>query len=91
MEEATRDMNPSAQQGFPAGGGSGLNLWEQHEAHVAGKLPPMRVVQNGDLLDIAAVVDLEGLRKLKKLLDSYEQILVMMAENGSTEADGTPL
>ncbi len=62
----------------------------QHRRSIAeGPLPPMRVVQHGERLEIEAVVDLAELRKLKRLLDSYEQILIMMAGNGpSAEKKG---
>jgi hypothetical protein len=39
---------------------------------------PVRVVMNGNRLDIQASVDLEGLKKLKAMLEKYEGILEMM-------------
>ncbi|MGA8612222.1 MAG: hypothetical protein WB760_10980 [Xanthobacteraceae bacterium] len=39
---------------------------------------PLRVVMNGDRLDIQASVDLEGLKKLRTMLEKYEGILEMM-------------
>jgi hypothetical protein len=41
---------------------------------------PVRVVVNGDRLDIQASVDLAGLKTLKELLTKYEGILEMMQE-----------
>jgi hypothetical protein len=40
---------------------------------------PLRVVMNGDRLDIQASVDLAGLKKLKEMLTKFEGILEMMA------------
>ncbi len=39
---------------------------------------PLRVVMNGDRLDIQASVDLEGLKKLRTMLEKYQGILEMM-------------
>jgi hypothetical protein len=39
---------------------------------------PLRVVMNGDRLDIQASVDLEGLKKLQTMLQKYQGILEMM-------------
>ncbi len=39
---------------------------------------PLRVVMNGDRLDIQASVDLEGLKKLQAMLQKYQSILEMM-------------
>jgi hypothetical protein len=39
---------------------------------------PLRVVMNGNRLDIQASVDLEGLKKLRTMLEKYEGILEMM-------------
>jgi hypothetical protein len=39
---------------------------------------PLRVVMNGDRLDIQASVDLEGLKKLQTMLQKYQSILEMM-------------
>lgn len=39
---------------------------------------PLRVVMNGNRLDIQASVDLAGLKKLKEMLTKYEGILEMM-------------
>jgi hypothetical protein len=39
---------------------------------------PLRVVMNGNRLDIQASVDLAGLKKLKDMLTKYESILEMM-------------
>jgi hypothetical protein len=39
---------------------------------------PLRVVMNGDRLDIQASVDLEGLKKLQAMLEKYQGILEMM-------------
>lgn len=47
-----------------------------------GPLPPWRLVQHGKLLEISAVVDITGLKKLKAVLESYEKILELM---GSAE------
>ena len=41
-------------------------------------LQPLRVVMNGNRLDIQASVDLAGLKKLKDMLTKYESILEMM-------------
>ena len=38
----------------------------------------LRVVMNGDRLDIQASVDLEGLKKLRTMLEKYQGILEMM-------------
>jgi hypothetical protein len=50
------------------------------------KLPPgapLRVVMNGDRLDIQASVDLAGLKKLKEMLTKFEGILEMMEPDKS--------
>lgn len=39
---------------------------------------PLRVVMNGNRLDIQASVDLEGLKKLQAMLEKYQGILEMM-------------
>jgi hypothetical protein len=39
---------------------------------------PLRVVMNGDRLDIQASVDLAGVKKLKEMLTKYESILELM-------------
>jgi hypothetical protein len=39
---------------------------------------PVRVVMNGNHLDIQASVDLEGLKKLQAMLAKYQGILEMM-------------
>lgn len=39
---------------------------------------PLRVIMNGDRLDIQASVDLEGLKKLRTMLEKYQSILEMM-------------
>lgn len=39
---------------------------------------PLRVIMNGDRLDIQASVDLEGLKKLRTMLEKYQGILEMM-------------
>ena len=39
---------------------------------------PVRVVMNGDHLDIQASVDLDGLKKLRTMLEKYQGILEMM-------------
>jgi hypothetical protein len=39
---------------------------------------PLRVVMNGNRLDIQASVDLDGLKKLRTMLEKYEGILQMM-------------
>lgn len=39
---------------------------------------PLRVVMNGDRLDIQASVDLDGLKKLRTMLEKYQGILEMM-------------
>ncbi|HTS40949.1 MAG TPA: hypothetical protein VMH84_10475 [Xanthobacteraceae bacterium] len=39
---------------------------------------PVRVVMNGNRLDIQASVDLDGLKKLRTMLDKYQGILEMM-------------
>jgi hypothetical protein len=39
---------------------------------------PLRVVMNGNRLDIQASVDLDGLKKLRTMLEKYESILEMM-------------
>jgi hypothetical protein len=38
---------------------------------------PLRVVMNGNRLDIQASVDLEGIKRLKEMLTKYEEILKM--------------
>lgn len=40
-------------------------------------MAPVRVVMNGDRLDIQASVDLEGLKKLQVMLEKYQGILEM--------------
>jgi len=49
--------------------------------------PPFRIVQLGAHLEIVASVDLKGLRKLKRALDTYETLLEMLTEE---EAEPTP-
>jgi hypothetical protein len=39
---------------------------------------PLRVVINGNRLDIQASVNLEGIKKLRTMLEKYEGILQMM-------------
>jgi hypothetical protein len=39
---------------------------------------PLRVVMNGNRLDIQASVDLDGLKKLQTMLEKYQGILEMM-------------
>lgn len=39
---------------------------------------PLRVIMNGDRLDIQASVDLEGLKKLRAMLEKYQSILEML-------------
>jgi hypothetical protein len=39
---------------------------------------PLRVVMNGNRLDIQATVDLDGLKKLQAMLEKYQGILEMM-------------
>jgi len=39
---------------------------------------PLRVIMNGDRLDIQASVNLEGLKKLRTMLEKYQSILEMM-------------
>jgi hypothetical protein len=39
---------------------------------------PLRVIMNGNRLDIQASVDLEGLKKLRTMLEKYQGILEMM-------------
>jgi hypothetical protein len=41
-------------------------------------IPPLRVVMNGDRLNIEASVDLDGLKKLRTVLEKYQSILEMM-------------
>jgi hypothetical protein len=49
---------------------------------------PLRVVMNGNRLDIQASVDLAGLKKLQEMLAKYESILEMMSPN--EVGDGMP-
>jgi hypothetical protein len=44
----------------------------------AGPTAPVRVVMNGNRLDIQASVDLPGLKKLQEMLTKYQGILEMM-------------
>lgn len=46
---------------------------------------PFQVVQNGIHLDIVASVDLKGLRKLKRVLDNYQNLLEMLMEDEADE------
>jgi len=39
---------------------------------------PIRVIMDGDRLDIQASVDLEGLKKLRTMLEKYQGILEIM-------------
>ena len=50
--------------------------------------PDFRFVLDGSRLDIMASVDLAGLRKLKKMLDTYESLLVLL-EPVATKPPGT--
>lgn len=43
---------------------------------------PLRVVMNGNRLDIQASVDLDGLKKLQTMLEKYQGILEMMQPEG---------
>jgi hypothetical protein len=45
----------------------------------------LRVVMNGNRLDIQASVDLAGLKKLKDMLTEHEGILEMMQSGAETE------
>jgi hypothetical protein len=47
---------------------------------------PLRVVMNGDRLDIQASVDLAGLKKLKEMLTKFEGILEMLGPNAKPDA-----
>jgi hypothetical protein len=46
---------------------------------------PLRVVMNGNRLDIQASVDLEGLKKLQAMLEKYQGILEMMQPDPDAE------
>jgi|GEM_PF-5026966 len=48
---------------------------------------PLRVVMNGNRLDIQASVNLAGLKKLKDMLTKYESILEMMVEDSGKGLD----
>jgi hypothetical protein len=48
---------------------------------------PVRVVMNGNHLDIHASVDLEGLKKLQAMLSKYQGILEMMAPDEEEAAN----
>jgi hypothetical protein len=48
---------------------------------------PLRVVMNGDRLDIQASVDLEGLKKLQAMLEKYQGILEMMQPENKEAAN----
>jgi hypothetical protein len=48
---------------------------------------PLRVVMNGDRLDIQASVDLEGLKKLRTMLEKYQGILEMMQPDKNEAAN----
>lgn len=48
---------------------------------------PLRVVMNGDRLDIQASVDLAGLKKLQAMLEKYQSILEMMQPEGKEAAN----
>ena len=48
---------------------------------------PVRVVMNGDQLDIQASVDLEGLKKLRSMLEKYQGILEMMQPDNGEAAN----
>jgi hypothetical protein len=48
---------------------------------------PLRVVMNGNRLDIQASVNLAGLKKLKEMLTKYESILEMMVEDSGKGLD----
>lgn len=62
------------------------NLWASTRAYPIdpGTDVPLRVIVNGNRLDIQASVDLKGLRKLQAMLEKYQGILEMM------EPDKTP-
>jgi hypothetical protein len=47
---------------------------------------PLRVVMNGNRLDIQASVDLEGLKKLQTMLQKYQGILEMMEPDAEAQA-----
>jgi len=46
-----------------------------------------RVVQDGKMLSISAVVDLKGLRKLKRVLEAYEKLLEIFEDDPEPEGD----
>ncbi|MGA8155783.1 MAG: hypothetical protein WB822_06120 [Rhodoplanes sp.] len=48
---------------------------------------PLRVIMNGDRLDIQASVDLEGLKKLRTMLEKYQGILEMMQPDNDEAAN----
>jgi hypothetical protein len=48
---------------------------------------PLRVIMNGDRLDIQASVDLEGLKKLRTMLEKYQGILEMMQPDSDEAAN----
>jgi hypothetical protein len=66
-EPEQSDMTPQVQMSPKAG---------TNPPPIAGA--PLRVVMNGDRLDIQASVDLEGLKKLRTMLEKYQGILEMM-------------
>jgi hypothetical protein len=47
---------------------------------------PLRVIMNGNRLDIQASVDLEGLKKLQEMLSKYQGILEMMEPTTNDQA-----
>jgi hypothetical protein len=56
----------------------------------AGTVPPaapLRVIMNGDRIDIQASVDLEGLKKLRTMLEKYQGILEMMQPDNGEAAN----
>jgi hypothetical protein len=54
---------------------------------IVGPASPLRVVMNGDHLDIQASVDLDGLKKLRTMLEKYQGILEMMQPEIDPDAD----
>lgn len=89
MEQAVLEQkgSPSPPMAPPARATPPMLPLEKPPAPTSASLP--RVIQDGKLLSITAVVDLKGLKKLKLILDNYEKLLEMFEdEESATSCDG---
>ena len=78
VEEATNLLVHGASMETPHGSTEARRLPMRFGGGEPSQAAPLRVVMNGNRLDIQASVDLEGLKKLQAMLDKYQGIFEMM-------------